>query len=168
MRLKTMLLIGGLAVVSAPAVAAPTDTPAKVEQVAPTIAPPPAGMGQVVFYRPSSMGALVSCRVHEAGAVVNKLPPGRYFVHQTTPGIHEYTVKSEATDKLKVNVEDGETQYARCAINMGMFSGRPNLSTQDRADFDKRGKKLKLQDPFQAKEDEDEKAEAKPTEAATN
>ena len=119
-------------------------------------------MGQVVFYRPSSMGALISCRVHEAGAVVNKLPPGRYFVHQTTPGTHEYSVKSEATDLLKVNVEDGETQYARCAINMGIFAGRPNLSTQDRADFDKRGKKLKLQDPFVAKDDEGDKEVAKP------
>ena len=29
----------------------------------PEIAAPAAGMGQVVFYRPSSMGALVSCRV---------------------------------------------------------------------------------------------------------
>ena len=168
MRLKTLLLIGALSAVSAPAVAATAEEQAKVEKVAPDIAPPPTGMGQVVFYRPSSMGALISCRVHEAGAVVNKLPPGRYFVQQTTPGTHEYSVKSEATDTLKVNVEEGETQYARCAISMGVFAGRPNLSTQDRADFDKRGKKLKLQGPFEAKDDKDEKAEAKPAETAAN
>jgi hypothetical protein len=162
MRLKTLLLISVFATVSAPAVAATAEEAAKVEKVAPAIAPPPAGMGQVVFYRPSSVGALISCRVHEAGAVVNKLPPGRYFVQQTSPGTHEYSVKSEATDTLKINVEEGETQYARCAINMGIFAGRPNLSTQDRADFDKRGKKLKLQDPFQAKEDDEGKDAAKP------
>jgi hypothetical protein len=108
-------------------------------------------MGQVVFYRSSIMGSLISCRVHEAGQVVNKLPPGKYFIHQTTPGIHEYSVKSEAKDVLRINVEEGETQYARCAIGMGIGLGRPNLSSQSREDFDKRGKGLKLLPPFEAK-----------------
>jgi hypothetical protein len=54
---------------------------------------------------------------------------------------------------LRVKVEEGETQYARCAISMGFLVGRPNLSTQDRADFDKRGTKLKLQPAFDATED---------------
>jgi hypothetical protein len=120
-------------------------------KIAATIAAPPAGMGQIVFYRSSMMGALISCRVHEAGVVVNKLPPGRYFVHQTSPGVHEYTVKSEAKDVLRVNVEAGETTYARCAIGMGIGMGRPNLSTQSREDFDKRGKSLKIQPPFEPK-----------------
>lgn len=149
MRLKILLAAGALAVMAAPAFAGDTDKPAKV---AAQVAAPPAGMGQIVFYRSSMMGALISCRVHEAGAVVNKLPPGRYFVHQTTPGVHEFTVKSETKDVLRINVEEGETTYARCAIGMGIGVGRPNLSTQSREDFDKRGKGLKLQPPFEAKE----------------
>ena len=163
MRIKTILLAGAMAALAVPAhagesEAATASTPAKPAKVAPEIAPPPPGMGQVVFYRPSAMGALISCRVHESGQVVNKLPPGKFFVHQTTPGVHEYTVKSEAKDVLRVAVEEGETHYARCAINMGIVAGRPNLSTQNREDFDKRGKKLKLQPPFEAKGDEAEKA----------
>lgn len=160
MRIKTVLIIGAMAALSVPAQASETEATAasaKVGKVAPEIAPPPVGMGQVVFYRPSSMGALISCRVHEAGQVVNKLPPGKYFVHQTAPGVHEYTVKSEAKDVLRIAVEEGETHYARCAINMGIVTGRPNLSTQNREDFDKRGKKLKPQPPFEAKIDQDEK-----------
>jgi hypothetical protein len=94
--------------------------------------------------------------------VINRLPPGKYFVLQTTPGIHEYSVHSEAKDVLRVNVEDGETAYARCNISMGFMVGRPNLSSQDRADFDKRGKKLKLQPPFDGKEAKEEaKADTK-------
>jgi hypothetical protein len=31
---------------------------------------------------------------------------------------------------------------------MGLMTGRPNLSTQSREDFEKRGKKLKLQEPW--------------------
>ena len=156
MRLKTVLMLGALISLTAPAAAQDTTasvaTDTKAERVAPQIAPPPAGMGQVVFYRPGGMGGLVSCRVSEGDKVVNRLPPGKYFVQQTTPGIHEYSVHSEAKDTLRVNVEEGETAYARCNISMGFMVGRPNLSTQDRADFDKRGKKLELQPPFEAKE----------------
>jgi hypothetical protein len=160
MRLNRIALIGALAALAAPAHAAtPEAGTSAVDKSAPEIAPPPAGMGQVVFYRSSAMGALISCRVHEGAAVVNKLPPGKYFVHQTTPGVHEYSVKSEAKDTLRVAVEEGETQYARCAIGMGFFAGRPNLSTQNRDDFEKRGKGLKLQPPFDAN-DKNEKESA--------
>jgi hypothetical protein len=155
MRLKTVLLLAATAAFSVPAYAgdasnAEAAAPAKV---APEIAPPPAGTGQIVFYRPSAMGGLVSCRVSEGTTVINRLPPGKYFVLQTTPGVHEFSVHSEATDLLRVSVEDGETQYARCNISMGFMVGRPNLSNQDRADFDKRGKKLKLQPAYEPKED---------------
>jgi hypothetical protein len=163
MRLKmltVLLAAGGLAV---PALAQKangatgTEASAKAEKVAPQIPPPPAGMGQVVFYRPSGMGGLVSCRVSEGDKVVNRLPPGKYFVQTTTPGVHEYSVHSESKDVLRVNVEDGETQYARCTIRMGIMVGRPNLSTQNREDFDKRGKNLKVQGPFDAKDDKEDK-----------
>ena len=160
MKMKSLLAAVAIAAFAVPAqaadpAAAPAAKKAKAVRTAPEIAPPAPGMGQVVFYRPSGMGGLISCRVREGEAVVNKLPPGKYFVHQTTPGVHEYSVKSEAKDVLKVAVEEGETTYARCTIGMGIIAGRPNLSTQSREDFDKRGKKLKLQPPFV---DEEEKA----------
>ena len=162
MRLKSLVIVGALAALAVPAQAGAPETPAATTvKIAPEIAPPPPGMGQVVFYRSSVMGALISCRVHEAGQVVNRLPPGKYFVHQTTPGVHEYSVKAEAKDTLRVAVEEGETHYARCAIGMGFFGGRPNLSTQSREDFDKRGKGLKLQPAFEAKEDKASTAPAK-------
>lgn len=150
MRIATALTVAVAAVLAAPTYAG-TEA-ANPVKAAPQVAAPAPGMGQVVFYRPSAMGALVSCRVYEAGKVVNRLPPGKYFVQQTTPGVHEYSVKSEATDRLRINVEEGETQYARCAIGMGFMSGRPNLSTQNREDFDKRGKHLKAQAAYEEKE----------------
>ena len=166
-----MIILAGTILLATPAIAAPgedgaTTEGAKVERVAPTIAPPPAGMGQVVFYRPSSMGGLVSCRVSEGEKVVNRLHPGHYFVLQTSPGVHEYSVHSEAKDTLRVNVEDGETQYARCNITMGFLTGRPNLSTQDRVDFDKRGKKLTLEPASDPNTKEETKEPAK--EGGTN
>ena len=146
------LLAATVAAVPAAPAAAAEKAEKKAAKVGPAIDPPPPGMGQVVFYRSSMMGALISCKVREDGKVVNRLPPGKYFVHQTTPGAHEYTVKSEAKDKLRVEVEEGETQYVRCAIGMGIGLGRPNLSPQDRADFDKRGKGLDLLPVYQPKD----------------
>jgi len=137
----------GAMLVAAPAAAVAQDGNRAKSNAVPTIPPPPAGMGQVVFYRSGMMGALISCRVHENGQVVNRLPPGRYFVHPTTPGAHEYTVRSEATDRLRIEVEEGETHYVRCAIGMGFGMGRPNISPQNREDFERRGRGLDLVPP---------------------
>jgi hypothetical protein len=151
MKMTKLLLIGALSAIAVPAAAEPRSRSAEPrEEAAPTIPAPPAGMGQVVFYRSSRMGALVSCRVHENGAVVNRLPPGKYFIHATTPGAHEYSVRSESTDRLRLEVEEGETQFVRCAVGMGIGVGRPNLSPQSLEDFQRRGRGLDLLPPYQA------------------
>lgn len=107
--------------------------------------PPPSGKGQIVFFRKGGfVGSAISCAVHENGAKVSSLPPGRYFVHAADPGIHNYSVKSEATDTLRLEVETGETYFAQCSIGMGVFAGRPNLSPATDQDFAARAAKLKL------------------------
>ena len=155
MRFTKLMLACAVAVCAVQAPAAQRDNERREERAAPTIAPPPAGMGQVVFYRSSRMGAAISCRVREGDRIVNRLPPGRYFVQQVTPGVHEYMVRSEARDVLRLEVEEGETYYVRCAIGMGIGLGRPNLSPQDAADFQRRGVGLDLQPPFVAEGDDD-------------
>ena len=148
--LTRLILIGSLAAIAIPVQSVLAVSAEREERKGPDVAPPPAGMGQVVFYRSGMMGALVSCRVREGETVVNRLPPGKYFVHQTTPGAHEYNVRSEARDSLRLEVEEGETYYVRCAIGMGIGVGRPNLSPQNREDFDRRGSGLDLLPPYVA------------------
>lgn len=147
MKMTKLMLVCAMSALTAPALPALANA-AAAEEAVPTIPPPPPGMGQVVFYRSSRMGMLVSCRVREGEQVVNRLPPGKYFVHQTTPGAHAYNVRSEARDVINVEVEEGETQYVRCAIGMGIGVGRPNLSPQDAADFQRRGHGLDLLPPY--------------------
>ena len=147
MKRLTLLILAG-AIAAFPAQAMTSSAADENERAAPTIPPPPAGMGQVVFYRSSRMGMLVSCRVREGDRVVNRLPPGKYFIFQAPPGPHEFNVRSEARDALRLEIEEGETQYVRCAIGMGIGVGRPNLSPQSRADFDQRGRGLDLLPPY--------------------
>jgi hypothetical protein len=145
MRKLAMILALGAALLVPPAVAADG---AGSKSAAEAVPAPPAGMGQVVFYRAPGTGTLLKCRVSEGGEVVNRLPPGSYFVRPTTPGLHEYEIRS---DLLRVEVKAGETQYVRCAIN-GL--GVPALSVQSRVDFDRKIRGLDLLPPWTGKGDE--------------
>lgn len=107
---------------------------------------PPAGKGQVVFYRKGGLsGAAVACSVHENGQKVSSLGGGKYFIMVADPGKHEFTVKTEAKDVLALEVEPDETQFAQCKIKMGFMVGRPDIRPSTLAEF--RGmKKFKLVD----------------------
>jgi hypothetical protein len=151
------MLIAGIAPAAAqeqPAEQQAAATTASVERTAegvPVIAPPPPGKGQIVFYRTSRMGFAVNCTVREGEEVLSRLNAGRYFVHVTTPGAHTYRVRSESHDVLNMEVEEGETQYARCTIGAGFLVGRPNLSPGDADDFQRRGRGI---DPMPPREEQ--------------
>lgn len=113
------------------------------EAAAPIVIPAPAaGTGQIVFFRPGGMGFAMGCSVNENGEKISSLGAGKYFVLRTTPGRHEYTVKSEAKDTLALEVEEGETKFAKCKIKMGIMAGRPDLAPADEAEFRKGNFKL--------------------------
>ncbi len=113
----------------------------KAPKKAPVVIPaPPAGKGQIVFYRTGTiMGAAMGCSVNEKGQKISSLGAGRYFILVTDPGRHEYMVKSEAKDILALQVEADETQYAMCKIKMGIMAGRPDLAPSTEAAFRKSG-----------------------------
>ncbi|MCI4589770.1 DUF2846 domain-containing protein [Sphingobium sp. BYY-5] len=104
----------------------------------------PEGKGKIIFFRKGGlMGAAISCAVHEKEEKLTSLPPGKFAVVYAEPGIHEYSVKSEATDTLRLEIEPGETYYSKCSISMGIMAGRPNLSPSDKSTFDAMSAKLK-------------------------
>lgn len=125
------LLAGGM--LTAPASAGDKKEPVVIPK-------PPAGKGQIVFYRTGTiMGAAMGCSVNEKGQKISSLGAGKYFILVTEPGRHEYMVKSEAKDFLALQVEADETQYAMCKIKMGIMAGRPDLQPSNEADFIKSG-----------------------------
>jgi hypothetical protein len=133
---------------------------------APAVIPaPPAGMSNIVFFRPNAMGMAISCNIRENGKMLGTTNNGRYWVLTTTPGKHTFTTKSEATDTLNVEAEADETQYVKCKIAMGIMAGRPNLSPATKADFDEKADKIKMSDPdkmAKAIADDDAKRAAAP------
>lgn len=114
-----------------------------------TIGAAPAGKAQIVFWRPGSiMGMALGCTVREGEGAeeveVARLGAGKYYVHVAEPGKHVYYTTGEATDKLNLELEPDETYFVRCAIGMGVMSGRAQVSPSDRATFLGRAKKMKL------------------------
>ena len=105
---------------------------------------PPKGKGQILFYRKGGFaGSAVGCSIHENGQKVSSLGGGKYFIMVTDPGKHGFSVKSEATDKLTLEVEPNKTQFVACKIKMGFMVGRPDIRPSNEAEF-RAMKKFKL------------------------
>jgi hypothetical protein len=132
---------------AAPAIPAPAPAggdQAQTPAASGKVGAPVAGKGQVVFFRRSALqGAAIWFKVRENGAELGKLTPGRYFVVTAEPGIHTYTAATENTDKLRLEIEPGETYYVEGKISMGILIGRANLLPADQAAFEKVSAKLK-------------------------
>lgn len=104
---------------------------------------PPAGKGQVVFFRPARLtGMAVSFSVREGDTGIGKLTNGTYFVHVSDPGTKEYNISSETRDTLRLEIEEGETYYVIQTIGMGVLMARPNLTPSTAQEF--QNKKLKV------------------------
>jgi hypothetical protein len=134
----------------APHVAAGKTSPIVIAQGAIKIAAPPAGSGQVVFFRAKSLlGTGQWFNVREDGTALGKLTNGAYFVLVTAPGLHTYTAKTEPefNDKLKLKIDPGETYFVEGALTKGVVIGAADLSPSDEVAFNKASKDLKLAPP---------------------
>ncbi|HVF37321.1 MAG TPA: DUF2846 domain-containing protein [Sphingomicrobium sp.] len=129
-----LICLSLLALAPGSAIAAGDKAAAEATVVLPT---PTAGKGQVVFFRPSSMGFAIKCTVRENGAMVSRVGAGKYHVVEVEPGLHNFTAKTEKTDEVAVQVEPDETSFVKCGISMGVMVGRPNLSPSTAEDFAK-------------------------------
>ena len=128
-----------------------------------SIPPPPAGMGQVVFFRAKSLlGTGQWFNVREDKVALGKLANGAYFIQVTQPGVHTYTdtLEPELKDKLKLEVDPNETYYVEGSLTKGVVVSAAYLAPSDRASFDKASKDLKLAPP--PGEDKDQADSATP------
>ena len=82
------------------------------------------------------MGAAISYHVRENGADLGKLSNASYFVKVIDPGPHVFTASTENKTTLRLEPEEGETQYIRATLQMGILVGEPSLAPADQAMFE--------------------------------
>jgi hypothetical protein len=106
------------------------------ENAALSVPAPPAGLGQVVFYRPGSLSwAAIGCTVKEGDHKVSSLGSGKWFAVLVQPGVHAFRVTGETSDALRLNVEPGETQFVSCRMRASVLIARPFIRPEDTREF---------------------------------
>ena len=113
---------------------------------------PPAGKGQIVFYR-KPMFSLVPFNwiVRENKTVeICEMVAGTYCVAPADPGKHTYEVHSEVANDLTLEVDAGETYYVIGGIAMGLIVNHPTISPATKAEFDAISPKLQPKSPIPA------------------
>ena len=131
---------------AAAAAATPADDQA-IDASAIGIAPPPSGLGQVVFFRPKSvMGTGQWFNVRENGQALGKLSNGAYFIQTETPGPHSYTavLEPELKDKLTLRIDAGQTYFVEGTLTAGLVLSAADLQPSSVDKFNKSASKLKL------------------------
>lgn len=133
--------------------AAPAPTPAE----APAAAATPVTKGRIFFFRPGRLpGAIYTYHIVEVGddgkpakdaPELGDLPNGGAFSFEAEPGVHSYNITgpmavNKAEDRLRMEVEPGETYYVEQTVRMGMVTGGFRLVPADEARF--KSSKVKL------------------------
>ena len=145
-----------------PAEPAPNLPVAEAQSTAPTVAeksgpaplsgvqipPPPAGKGQIVFFRPGRfMGAAASWKLLDGTTGLGKVGNARYLIATMEPGTHELVMDFGTKGRLRIEVDPDETYYIECSISMGALLNRPDLILSTRDGFDAISAKLKPAKP---------------------
>lgn len=132
--------------VATPAPAPVAETPG-AETTAPAVAE---AKGKIVFFRPWRLaGGAYTYYIVETGddgkstketPRLGGLPNGGAFVLEVEPGIHSYNIRgpmadNRADDRLRLEVEPGETYYIEQTVRMGLITGGFRLVPGDEARF---------------------------------
>jgi hypothetical protein len=123
---------------ASPAPASMAQAPVVANPAHGLLSPPPAGKGQVVFFRNRSMyGGAVWYAVKENSHKLGDLSSGAFFVLPEDPGAHVFTAATENKDTLRMEVEAGETYYVRGTVQMGILVGEASIAPSDEDSFEK-------------------------------
>lgn len=144
------------------AVAPPAEATAPVADAtapaAPDAAPTPEATvaeqpGRIIFFRPSRLtGAVYTYHVVTVGEDgdstresprIGSLPNGRYFEYAAAPGIYNFNIRGPMAvnldeDRLRLEIEPGETYYIEQTVRMGLVTGGFRLTPSTQAEFERR------------------------------
>jgi hypothetical protein len=108
------------------------------------------GKAHIVFFRPGRLtGAIYTYHIVEVGddgkpakdaPHLGDLPNGGAFSIDVEPGIHAYNITgpmavNKAEDRLRMELEPGETYYVEQTVRIGLITGGFRLVPADKARF---------------------------------
>ncbi|MEZ5960186.1 MAG: hypothetical protein R3C30_07115 [Hyphomonadaceae bacterium] len=126
-----------------------TETPAPEAAAAPAEEQP----GRIIFFRPGRLtGAVYTYHVVEVGEdgdstrespQIGSLPNGYYFEYAAPAGIHNYNIRGPMAvnldeDRIRLEVEPGETYYIEQTVRIGLITGGFRLVPSTQAEFERR------------------------------
>jgi hypothetical protein len=85
----------------------------------------------IYFYRPSNgAGSLLGYKIKDVNdSVVGRLRNGEKFAYKTKKfGLQTFYGALETKEEVKINVVKGNEYFVRCAVNMGIVLGRPEIN----------------------------------------
>lgn len=85
----------------------------------------------VYFYRPSAgAGSLLGYKIKNGNdSIVGRLRNGEKFKYITKKfGEQTFYGVLETKEEVKINIEKGNEYFVRCAVNMGVVLGRPEIN----------------------------------------
>jgi hypothetical protein len=149
MKLQSFCAAAAVVLIStAPGLAQAADAAPKPADAASAVPTAPAGKGQVVFFRKSSlMGMPYWTNIRENDVAYGKLSNGVYFVQTLDPGAHTFNTSVLGKDAMKVEVDPGETYYVEGKITMAVIGYTIVMAPSDAAAFQKAFKSMKPAKP---------------------
>jgi hypothetical protein len=139
---------------------APAESPAPTPEALATPASAPAAKAKIVFFRPGRLpGAIYTYHVVEVGddgkpakdaPRLADLPNGGAAIAEVEPGVRSFNITGPmavnlAEDRLRMEVEPGETYYVEQTVRVGLVTGGFRLVPADEARF--KASKVKLKAP---------------------
>ncbi|HEX2816417.1 MAG TPA: DUF2846 domain-containing protein, partial [Phenylobacterium sp.] len=122
--------------------------PASKPAASSVVAPAPAGKGQVVFFRKSSLfGFPYWTNIRENDVALGKLTNGAYFVQTLDPGVHMFNTSVLGKDAMKLQIDPGETYYVEGKITMAVVGYTIVMAPSDEGAFQKSLKGMKPAPP---------------------
>lgn len=85
----------------------------------------------VFFYRPSNgAGSLLGYKIKDVNdSIVGRLRNGEKFAYKTKKfGKQTFYGVLETKEQVEINIEQGKEYFVRCAVNMGIVLGRPEIN----------------------------------------
>jgi hypothetical protein len=131
---------------------APEATPAPTGQTA-TPAPAAEQPGKIIFFRPGRLtGGVYTYHVvtveQDGNSTVESprvcsLPNGRYCVYDAAPGVYNFNIRGPMAvnldaDRIRLEVESGQTYYIEQTVRMGLITGGFRLVPSTQQEFERR------------------------------